>query len=176
MTLALLVAFLIHPVGLFTILTIGLVGVVVAAGPVINLGALNQNGLQQILGVSSSQVNSFAAGVTTGTIPRAVLTGAASVELLSAATTPGNQTTPTAAQMYADILAGLGVTALPPNYAFNLRITQTGAGTLTMLAGTGVTLGTGTYTVPTNTFRDFVVEVISPAAITIQTTGVGTWS
>jgi predicted RecA/RadA family phage recombinase len=98
------------------------------------------------------------------------ITGAANVSLTSTNAAPGTLTTRTATQMFAD-MPGAAV-----NMSYRLRITNTGAGTLTLAAGTGVTLGTGTYTVPTNTFRDFVVTFNSATTLTIQTDGTGTYS
>lgn len=109
--------------------------------------------------------------VTTGTFTAAVLTGGIDVTLTTTNATPGNQTLPSAAVL----LAALG--ELAP-YSYNLRIVNTGAGTLTMLADTGatMTLGAGTYTVVTNTFRDFVVSFPTATTGTVTTVGVGTWS
>lgn len=108
---------------------------------------------------------------TTGTLAVGVLTGGDDVSLITTNATPGNQTLPSAAAL----LAALGVTA---PFTYKLRITNTGAGTFTMLADSGatITLGAGTYTVPTNTFRDFVVTFPTAATGTVTTVGVGTWS
>lgn len=59
--------------------------------------------------------------------------------------------------------------------AYYLRITNLNSGTLTIVAGSGVTL-TGTMTLLTNTTRDFVVTFNSATTATIQTTGTGTVS
>lgn len=108
--------------------------------------------------------------VTVGTLAIGNITGAANVALTSTNAAPGTQTTRTATQMFAD--AG----NVQPGDSYVLRITNTGAGLFTLAAGAGVTLGTGTYTVPTNTYRDFTVTFTTATALTIQTTGVGTWS
>jgi predicted RecA/RadA family phage recombinase len=97
------------------------------------------------------------------------ITGAAYVSLTSTNAAPGTLTTRTATQMFAD-MPGAAV-----NLSYRLRITNTGAGTLTVAAGTGVTL-TGTMTVPANTTRDFVVTFNSVTTLTIQTDGTGTYS
>lgn len=107
--------------------------------------------------------------VTAGTLAVGNATGAAFVGLTSTNATPGNQTTRTATQMFADT----------PNArvgdCYVWRITQTGAGTLTLLAGGGVTL-TGTATVATNTWRDFTVTFTSAIALVIQNIATGTFS
>jgi hypothetical protein len=98
-----------------------------------------------------------------------LITGANDITLTSTNAAPGTFTTRTAAQMITDGNLSVGQT-------YKLRIVDIGAGTFTLAAGAGVTLGAGTYTVPTNTFRDFIVTVPSVGAITITTVGVGTYS
>lgn len=121
------------------------------------------------LGQKVTKLNTLNA--TTGTLAVGVLTGGDNVTLMTTNATPGNQTLPSAAAL----LAAQGVTA---PFSYNLRIVNTGAGTLTMLADSGatITLGAGTYTVPTNTFRDFVVAFPTATTGTMTTVGVGTWS
>lgn len=121
------------------------------------------------LGQKVTKLNTM--NVTTGTFTTASLTGGDDVTLSTTNATPGNQTLPSAAAL----LAAQGVLA---PFSYNLRIFNTGAGTLTMLADSGatITLGAGTYTVPTNTFRDFVVSFPTATTGTITTVGVGTWS
>jgi hypothetical protein len=135
-----------------------------AAGAITITGYL----IAAITGIPPVQYSALNA--TAGTLGAGVITGAENVYVLSTNATPGTQTTRTATQMFGDI----------PNcavgFTYTLRITNSGAGTLTLGAGSGVTLGSGTYTVPTNTFRDFTVNFTSATACTIQTTGVGTWS
>jgi hypothetical protein len=104
--------------------------------------------------------------VTAGTLAQHDITGAQFVSLLSTNATPGNQTTRTATEMIADMGGGTG-----GSYA--LKITNSGAGTFTLVAGAGVTL-TGTMTVATNTWREFVVTVNSATTLTIQSIGTGT--
>ena len=121
------------------------------------------------LGQKVTKLNTLSA--TTGTLAVGVLTGGDDVTLVTTNATPGNQTLPSAAAL----LAAQGVTA---PFSYNLRIINTGAGTFTMLADSGatITLGAGTYTIPTNTFRDFVVSFPTATTGTITTVGVGTWS
>ena len=108
--------------------------------------------------------------VTVGTLAAGVITGAAIVTVLSTNAAPGNQTTRTATQMFND--AG----NVQPGDAYFLHICNSGAGTLTLLAGVGVTFGTGTYTVPTATSRTFLVTYTTATAIAFNTISVGTWA
>lgn len=169
--------FLSHPVGLLMLLTcLGLIGMAInAAAPMQTFGAFTPQTAQQIFALAGSLYQTFAAGVVAQTIPAGVITGALTIYLNSAATTPGNQTTRTAVQLYADLLAAFGLPALPAGFTYELIITQTGAGTMTLVGGTGVTI-TGTATIAQNTTRTFVVQVTSPSAITITSVGTGTYS
>jgi len=108
--------------------------------------------------------------VTTGALAAGTITGANNVYLMSTNATPGNQQVRSAAQMLADTNQVAG-------YSYTLRITNTGAGTLTLVADAGATVTlTGTMTVPQNTFRDFVVTFPTTTTAVIQATGVGTYS
>jgi hypothetical protein len=61
------------------------------------------------------------------------------------------------------------------NVSYFLNIANTSAGgTITLAAGTGVTLGTGTNSVAVNTNRGYLVTVTGPNSVTIQTVGSGT--
>jgi hypothetical protein len=128
-----------------------------------------QNRQTAMIGQKVPKLNTM--NVTTGTFTTASLTGGDDVILTTTNATPGNQTLPSAAAL----LAAQGVTA---PFTYKLRIVNTGAGTLTMLADSGatMTLGAGTYTVPTNTTRDFVLVFATATTGTITTVGVGTWS
>jgi hypothetical protein len=172
--LALALSFFTHPVGLAVIFaTLGLVGIAIS-----NFGAFTQGSASQLIGAFSPQYTAFAAAVVAQTIPANVLTGGLQVFLNSAATVPGNQTTRTAAQLFADLAAqwGLPLTdpALVGGINFVLTITQTGAGTLTLVGGTGVTIN-GTATVPQNTSRTWLVNLL-PTAATFTPVSVGTYS
>lgn len=89
----------------------------------------------------------------------------------SGGTTP-TLTTPTAAAILA---------TLPDAYvnsAWYLRVINANSGTATVAAGTGVTTS-GTLTLATNTWRDFVLQVTgvgAAAAITMTSVGTGTYS
>lgn len=133
---------------------------------------VRMNDSADVLAQANFKQTAFAAGVTTGTIPAGAITGGVFVALVSAATTPGTQTTRTAAQLYAD-----DATAWP-GQVYKLRICQSGAGTMTLAGGTGVTV-VGTATVATTTFRDFVVAYSGTSAIplvTITNVGLGTYT
>jgi hypothetical protein len=148
-------------------------------GPVKNFGAFTSATLAQMLALFGTLYNTLAAGVTTGVIPANVLTGALDVFLNSAATTPGNQTTRTAAQLWADAVAQFGQALNDPAIAQNglqytLTITQTGTNTFTLVGGTGVTI-VGTATIATNTIRQFIVN-LTPNAATFTSIAVGTYS
>lgn len=120
-----------------------------------------------VLAQTNAKQTAYAAGITAGTIPAGTITGGDNVTLITAATTPGTQTTRTAAQMYAD-----DPTAYPGRN-YRLRISNSGATTFTLAGGTGVTV-TGTATVATNTFRDFaVVYGGTPTAPTVTITNIG---
>lgn len=112
----------------------------------------------------------FTTNTTTTTFAAGQLTGANFVVYTNTQGTPGSIATRTATQMFADDpTARVG-------RSYMLRIINgQGTGTLTVTAGSGVTL-TGTMTVALNTWRDFVVTYTSATALTIQNAGVGTFS
>jgi hypothetical protein len=61
--------------------------------------------------------------------------------------------------------------------SWNLRIRNVASGfQWTIAAGTNFTLGTGTYTIANNTFRDFIVTVTGTNSMTLQDIGGGTIS
>lgn len=130
--------------------------------------------MQGIAGGSTSPAPSaqFSTGTTATTFTAGELTGANFVVYTNTQATPGSIATRTATQMLADIgNATIG-------YSWVARIVNgQGTGTLTVTAGTDVTL-TGTATVAANTWREFLCTVTSVAAhtITMQNIGVGTFS
>lgn len=81
--------------------------------------------------------------------------------------TPATLTTRTAAQMWADFPGVTDGTA----YLLLIRNSSSGANTMTVGAGSNVTL-TGTMTVAQNVTRLFIVTMTSPAAVTIQSMGI----
>lgn len=129
-------------------------------------------GTVTMVGTSSGSLpaTQFNTGTTTTTFTAGQLTGANDVVYNNSGATPGSIATRTAALMIADIPnAAVGQT-------WRLRVINgQGTGTLTITAGTGVTL-TGTMTVAANTWRDFVCTYTAAGAITIQNAGVGTFS
>lgn len=116
----------------------------------------------------------YTTGTTTGTFLAGQITGAGVdyVVYANTNTAPGTINTRTAAQMVAD----LGNATLNQTYILRIVNAQ-GTGTLTVGAGTNVTLS-GTMTLAANTTRDFIVTVTSVAtpAITIQSIGTAVFS
>lgn len=109
-------------------------------------------------------------GTTTTTFTAGQLTGANYVIYSNTQGTPGSIATRTATQMIADFPAATS------SFSYILRVVNAqGTGTLTITAGSGVTL-TGTATVAINTWRDFIVTFNSSAALTIQNIATGTFS
>lgn len=102
--------------------------------------------------------------VTVGTLSAGDITGGRDCTLITTNAVPGTQTTRSAAQMYADDPAA------SPGYGYNLRVCNSGAGTITLAGGTGVTI-TGTATVATTIFRDYhVLYGGTPGAPTVTMT------
>lgn len=120
------------------------------------------------MGANSSELPAqFVTNTTTTTFAAGQLTGSEFQVYANTGNTPGTITTRTAAQMIADIPnASVGL-------SWVLRIYHGGTGTLTVAAGTNVTL-TGTATIATTTFRDFLCTITSATAITMQNIGSGT--
>lgn len=128
-----------------------------------------------IVGIDGSQLDqnllstqySTAAVTANGTFAAFELTGANYTIFNQSTATPGTITTRTAAQLYGDIpncYNGL-------NYL--LRVYQSGAGTLTMGAGSNVTI-TGTAAISTSTWREYQVVVANTTAVTFTNIGSGT--
>lgn len=81
-------------------------------------------------------------------------------------------TTPTAANIIAALVGAIPVNAGAP-YSYVLRVYNTNAGTLTITAGSGVTI-TGTATIATAKYRDYLVTVDSSTTVTMKNIGSGT--
>jgi hypothetical protein len=78
-------------------------------------------------------------------------------------------TTRTATQLVTDLTNLIGF--VPPiGYSWDFEIQNTGNNTVTLTAGSGVTIN-GTATVATNTNRSFVCTVTGPTTITVQNVG-----
>jgi hypothetical protein len=108
------------------------------------------------------------AALAAGTLAAGAITGAAFTVLQNTGATPGAQTVRTAAQMLADFPAAR------VGFSYILRIVNTGAGTLTLTADGGATVTiTGTATVATNVFRDYLVTFNTATTATIQSIGSG---
>lgn len=105
-----------------------------------------------------------------GTIAPSAVLGACETVLATSGATA--LTTPSANALYT---AGLGAAPTMIGFIYNLRIINTNAGTLTLTAGTGVTIN-GTATIATNTWRDFIVTIAGPNVATWQAVGTGTTS
>lgn len=127
-----------------------------------DIGRLIDIGFVPIATLVSTQFNSISAAGFTA----AQMAGAAFVDLQTSGATA--VTTPTATQ----ILAALPVVSLGLSYI--LRIYNTNGGTLTLTGGTGVTI-TGTATIATNVWREYLVTVtgISTPTVTLQNRGAG---
>jgi hypothetical protein len=112
----------------------------------------------------------FSTGTTTTTFTAGQLTGAINTIYHNTGTTPGSIATRTATQMFNDDPAA----RVSDSYLLRIVNAQ-GTGTLTVTAGSGVTL-TGTATIAINSFRDFIVTYTSATALVMQNVATGTFS
>jgi hypothetical protein len=118
-----------------------------------------------VIANGSKYVTSAAAGPATAAAGD--LTGGSCVICNYSAIGAANLTTRTAAQMIADANLSVGQT-------YELEIMNSnGAGPMTLLGGTGVTVS-GTATIAANGTRWFSVKVNSATTMTIQNVGSGT--
>lgn len=118
--------------------------------------------------VWGSMAKFVTAAKTAGTFAVGDITGGCPSILQNTGATPGAQTVRTAAQMFADIPGAV----VGGSYPF--RIVNTGAGTLTITADAGPTVTlTGTMTIATNIWRDYLLTFTSATAATIQSVGSG---
>lgn len=145
-------------------------------------GAFDDLSLPATAFMAEIQVNSTAQA--SGAIAANLLVGAKYNILLTSVSTA--LTTPTAAAMYAQLVSVLQAAGLPNplqnianpvfnengGISFEIRISTSGAG-LTISANTGVTIS-GTATVATGSYRDFLVDLTSPTTATITNLGGGT--
>mgnify|MGYP001604127846 CR=1 FL=1 len=113
-------------------------------------------------------IGTFTTGTTQTTFAAGQLTGGALVTYESTVGTPGSIATRTATQMFdEDPYSRVGGT-------YRLRVhNNQGTGTLTITAGSGVTL-TGTATIVANAWRDYIVTYTSATALVMQNIGAGT--
>lgn len=112
----------------------------------------------------------FATGTTTTTFTAGQLTGAIVTNYSNTGATPGSIATRTATQMFGDTPNAI----VGQSYLLIITNAQ-GTGTLTVTAGTGVTL-TGTATIAVNTWRAFIVTFNTATTLTIQNIATGTFS
>lgn len=133
-------------------------------------GAVDASFGQDIMNLLAAQFKSTA--LTGATLTAGLMTGAAQVFLLATAANGTSLTTRTASQIYADLQLATGLQNLN-GWVYFLRVTNTSAGTTTLVGGTGVTI-TGPATLATNTFRDYVVTVTDANTIGLQSVGLGT--
>ena len=137
-------------------------------------GSFDQSAAQDV--VTSQNIGNTLALTAASVLPAGAITGAQDVVLINTANGPGNQTTRSALQMLADLTQQLGFVPAQ-GYQWFLTIVHQGTGTLTLVAGAGVTLGSGTNSVATTGNRTYLCTVTSVnpngPAITIQTTGSG---
>jgi hypothetical protein len=141
--------------------------------PLSHQGSLDLTAIQDI--INSQSMGQTLALAANSALPAGAITGSQDVVLINSANGPGTQTTRTAAQMFSDLTQSLGYTP-PAGYQWFLTIVHQGTGTLTLAAGTGVTLGSGTNSVATTGNRTYLctLNTAGPSpAITIQTTGSG---
>lgn len=137
--------------------TVRFVGTVVSA-TTITLSGVSTIGGQDLPGFQFTTISSG-----NGTLAAGALEGAGFTVLATSGATAF--TTRTAAQMITQ--AGLVV-----GQSYVARVYNTNGGTLTLTAGSGVTI-TGTATIATAVFRDYGVTVTAAGAITMQNIGSG---
>jgi len=148
------------------------------------LGAFRDDFYNAISVLPSGQFNSIS--IASGVLAAAVIAGAAENYVVQSGATA--LTTDTAvniiarlqqavATAYSAAIQGAGAGVNPPagvpnlfNVSFYINIRNTNAGTLTLTAGTGVTI-TGTATLATTVARGYLVTVTSPTTVTFQDLG-----
>lgn len=132
--------------------------------------AVTMTGIGVSSNVSLPPAQYVTAALTAGTIPAASIVGADFCVWKNTGTTPGAQTFPTAATLYAAIPgAYVGLTTL-------FRVVNTGSGTLTLTADAGATVTiVGSHAaVLTNTFVDYTLQFTTATAATVTSVGAGT--
>lgn len=139
------------------------------AGIVVTQGAADADTNVYVLMMPADSLPGAKYGTTAllnTTLTAGLITGGAETYLLSTANGANALTTRTATQMFADT-PGASV-----GQSYGLRILNSGNNTVTLTAGSGVTL-TGTMTIATNTWRDFVVTFNTATTMTFQSVGTG---
>ena len=139
--------------------------VTITSGTTVTMAAVNAG--PNFNGLPNAQLTT---GTTTTTFAAGQLTGAAFTVYTSTATTPGSIATRTATQMFGDIPnAFVGM-----NWVVRIINNSSGANTLTLTAGTNVTLsGKTTYATTQYGFMDFLCTFTSATAMNMQFIGAG---
>lgn len=112
---------------------------------------------------------------SSGTLAASTLAGASECYVSTSGATA--LTTDTAANIIAQVVSGIqgaanGAFPLPniQNLTYTIYVRNTNGSTLTLSAGTGVTI-TGTNTIATTVERQFMVTITSPTTVTFQDLG-----
>lgn len=135
-------------------------------------GAFDSSAATDIIGTLDAAFSATA--LSNATLPAGALSGSLFNVLNSTANGANALTTRTASQIIADLDAAMGV-PVPKDgtYTFVVRILSAGNGQITLTAGAGVTV-TGTATIASGAWRDFLVTVNSTGTVTFQNVGGGT--
>lgn len=104
---------------------------------------------------------------TTQTLTAAMVTGANFVAHVSSGGTTPSLTVPLATDLIA------AIPAWRVGQSYTLRIINSNSGTATVVTNTGVTT-TGTLTLATNSWRDFIITMATATTITMVSIGTGT--
>lgn len=144
-------------------------------GCVVGIRSRTSNGPDLVLGVGATlpTYQYTAIATASGVFAASAMVGAQDVILLSSGATA--LTTPTVAQVLTALAA---IQKLPNNgqgLSYVLRVINTNAGTLTLTMDASFT-ASGTLTLATNTWREFIVTLTSATAGTFQAIGTGTTS
>lgn len=148
------------------------------------LGAFRDDVYNAINVLTNAQVNTTAqasgvlsASVLAGAVENYIVQSGATALTTDSAVNIIAQLQQAVAIAYKNTINGFGAGVNPPsgvpnlfNLSFYVTIENTNGGTLTLSAGTGVTL-TGVATVLTANSRSWVVTVTSPTTVTFATTG-----
>lgn len=104
---------------------------------------------------------------TTQTLTAAMVTGGAFTAHVSASGSTPSLTMPTAAALIA------GIPGFQIGQSYLLRVINTNSGTATIVTNTGITT-TGTLTLATETWREFVITMTGAATLSMVSVGTGT--
>jgi len=121
------------------------------------------------LGTTSAKVYNTSALTASGALTAAQITGGTDTVFLDMTGTFGaaaNIQLPTVASVVAALSAQQGVGS-----TWVLRVINPSTEPLTITTNTGWTIGTGSYALLTETFRDFLITITSTTAATFQDVG-----